>query len=194
MFTVPVNLSHRHIHLTDDDVSQLFGPGYTLNKKVVLLQPGAFAAEEQVSIGGPTGTIDKVRVVGPTRSATQCEILVGDTYTLGCKPTDVPVRLSGDITGSKAFSITGPAGSIEKDEGLIIAKRHIHINPQEAAEHHLHDGQSVTLQLKTDKGQIDYHDTIIRIQPEATLECHIDIEEGNAAMISNGYKATIKNS
>jgi putative phosphotransacetylase len=191
MFKVLTNLSNRHIHLTDEDVEALFGAGQTLTRKVDLLQPGAFAADECVNITGPSGTIERVRVVGPTRPATQCEILTGDTYRLGYKPADVPVRLSGDVEGSAAFTITGPVGSIEKNEGLIIAQRHIHINPEQAAAFGLTDGQAVTLQAKSDKGQTDFHNTIVRIQTGAVLECHIDTEEGNAAGIGNGYEAEV---
>ena len=191
MITVLTNLSNRHIHLTDSDVETLFGAGYTLTKKIDLLQPGAFAADECVSIAGLSGTMERVRVVGPTRSATQCEILTGDTYKLGYKPADVPVRLSGDVGGSASFMITGPAGSIEKNEGLIIAKRHIHISPEQATELCLADGQSVTVQARSDKGQTDFHNTIVRVQTGAKLECHIDTEEGNAAGIAHGYEATV---
>lgn len=191
MFTVPVNLSNRHIHLTDEDVAALFGVGHTLTPKIELLQPSAFAAEETVDISGPKGKIERVRVVGPTRTATQCEILTGDTYKLGCKPSDVPIRLSGDISDSAAFTVAGPAGSIEKSEGLIIAKRHIHISPEQASEQGLVAGQSVTLELESDKGQTNFKDTIVRIQPGVVLECHIDTEEGNAAGIGNGYVAKV---
>ncbi len=191
MIKVLTNLSNRHIHLTDCDIEVLFGAGHSLTKKVDLLQPGAFAAEECVDIAGPGGTIERVRVVGPTRSATQCEILTGDTYKLGYKPDDVPVRLSGDVADSAAFTISGPAGSIEKTEGLIVARRHIHINPEQATELNMTDRQSVTVQTKSDKGQTDFHHTIVRIQPGAILECHIDTEEGNAAGISNGYTAEV---
>lgn len=191
MFTTVVNLSNRHIHLSATDVETLFGAGHTLTPKVQLLQPGAFAAEECVTISGPTGSIERVRVVGPTRPATQCEILTGDTYRLGYKPADVPVRLSGDIVGSASFTITGPAGSIEKTEGLIIAKRHIHISPEQAAEIGLTDAQPVTVKIDGSKGQTDFHDVIVRIQPGAILECHIDTEEGNAAGIGNCYQALV---
>jgi len=191
MTTVLINLSNRHIHLSESDVEALFGADYTLTKKVDLLQPGQFAAEEVISISGPNGTIERVRVVGPTRLATQCEILTGDTYKLGYQPTDVPVRLSGNVGGSAAFSITGPAGSVEKSEGLIIARRHIHVNPEQAAELSLADGQSVTVRARGGKGQTDFHDTIVRIQSGAILECHIDTEEGNAAGIGNGYQAEV---
>jgi propanediol utilization protein len=191
MFKVLTNLSNRHIHLTDEDVEALFGAGQTLTGKVDLLQPGAFAADECVSISGPVGVIERVRVVGPTRSATQCEILTGDTYRLGYKPADVPVRLSGDVDGSAAFTITGPVGSIEKSEGMIIAQRHIHISPEQASAFGLTDGQAVTLQAKSDKGQTDFHNTIVRVQMGAVLECHIDTEEGNAAGIGNGYEAEV---
>jgi putative phosphotransacetylase len=191
MFTTVINLSNRHIHLTDEDVEALFGAGHTLTGKVDLLQPGAFAANECVNITGPSGTIERVRVVGPTRPATQCEILTGDTYRLGYKPADVPVRLSGDVEGSASFTITGPAGSIEKSEGLIIAQRHVHISPEQATEVGFTNGQAVTMQTKSDKGQTDFHNTIVRVQTGAVLECHIDTEEGNAAGVGNGYKAEV---
>ncbi|MFT5832382.1 MAG: putative phosphotransacetylase [Candidatus Paceibacteria bacterium] len=191
MFKVLTNLSNRHIHLTDEDVEALFGAGHTLTRKVDLLQPGAFAANECVSITGPAGTVERVRVVGPTRPATQCEILTGDTYRLGYKPADVPVRLSGEVDGSAAFTITGPAGSIEKNEGLIIAQRHIHISPELAVEHELSNKQSVILHCDTPDRKTDFHGVIIRVQPGASLECHIDTEEGNAAGIGNGYAATV---
>ncbi len=191
MFTVPVNLSNRHIHLTAADVATLFGPNYSLTLKLELLQPGAFAAEELVSISGPTGTIERIRVVGPTRSMTQCEILTGDTYKLGFTPGAVPVRLSGDISNSAAFTVTGPAGSIEKSEGLIIAQRHIHISPEEATVNSLMNAQLVTLQCDTPNRRTDLHDVVVRFQSGAALECHIDIEEGNAVGIGNGYELVI---
>lgn len=191
MHTVLVNLSHRHIHLTKTDIEALFGPAYSLSKKADLLQPGQFAAQEVVTIAGPRGEIRNVRVVGPERADTQCEILTGDTYTLGFSREEVPIRLSGDITGSAAFTITGPAGSVYKPQGLIIAQRHIHINPDEAAAKNLTHGQPVTVRCETPLKQTDLHSVTIRIQEGAIFECHIDIEEGNAAGISSGYKAEI---
>jgi|AntRauTorckE6833_2_1112554.scaffolds.fasta_scaffold24745_2 propanediol utilization protein len=191
MHTVQINLSNRHIHLTDSDIDTLFGIGYSLSTKTTLLQPGAFAAQEVVSISGPSGTIENVRVVGPSRSQTQCEILTGDTYKLGYKVSDVPIRLSGDVANSASFTLTGPGGSIEKSEGLIIAKRHIHIDPAQAIELNLHDQQSVSIRLQTPDKHTDLHDVVVRIQTGVTMECHIDTEEGNAAGISNGYEAEI---
>lgn len=191
MFNVPVNLSNRHIHLTDSDIEALFGPGHTLTEKVSLLQPGQFAAEEVVTITGPTGSIDRVRVVGPTRPATQCEVLTGDLYKLGYPAEQVPVRLSGDLAGSAAFTITGPAGSLMKTKGLIIAQRHIHMSPEAATEHGVTDGQTVQLHLTTPNRRTTYDDVIIRAQSGVTLECHLDIEEGNAAGIRNGFVAEV---
>ena len=191
MKTVLVNLSNRHIHLTDADVEALFGTGHTLTSKVDLLQPGAFAAEETVTITGPMSSIDCVRVVGPTRPETQCEIVAGDTYKLGYKSNDVPVRLSGDLSESASFTITGPAGSIEKSVGLMIAQRHIHMSPADALTYGTHDGQSVTIAGVTPNRRTTYSDVIIRVQRNATLECHIDIEEGNAAGIRNGDEVEV---
>ena len=189
--TVQVNLSHRHIHITDEDVATLFGPNTTLTPKTHLLQPGQYAAEETVSISGPAGSIEKVRVVGPTRADTQCEILTGDCYTLGLKITEVPVRLSGNIADSASFTITGPAGTMTKKEGLIIAQRHIHIDPTNAASYSLSDGQVVDIRLTTPHKQLTLHDTVVRVSETSVLECHIDIEEGNAAGIGNGHEAEI---
>jgi len=191
MFTAVVNLSNRHIHLTESDVETLFGAGYKLTPKVELSQPGQFAAKECVTITGPSGSIERVRVVGPTRAATQCEILTGDTYKLGFNPDTVPVRLSGEITDSEAFTITSPTCSIKKSEGLIIAKRHLHINPALAVKYNVADKQTVTIRTTSKKGQTDFHDVFVRIQPDAALECHIDLEEANAAGISNGYGAEV---
>ena len=189
--TVTVNLSHRHIHLTEADVEILFGARYKLTKKVDLLQPGQFAAQETVTIQGPSGSLEHVRVVGPTRSATQCEILAGDVYKLGFAATEVPVRLSGAIADSAGFTIVGPAGSVEKSEGLIIAQRHIHVDPETAARHHLTDGTTVSITLATPLRETTYGAVAVRVHTNAMFECHLDIEEGNAAGIRNGYQATI---
>lgn len=191
MTEVIVNLSHRHIHLTDKDVEVLFGANKTLTKKADLLQPGQFAAQETVTISGPRGSIEPVRVVGPTRAQTQCEILTGDLYTLGYSPAEVPVRLSGDLAGSAPLTITGPAGTVTKPEGLIIAQRHIHIDPATANEIGLNDNQTVSLACTTKHKRTTLHDVVVRTQSGAIMECHIDIEEGNAASIQNGYRAEI---
>lgn len=191
MFSILVNLSNRHIHLSQADMATLFGPDATLTKRADLLQPGQFAAEETVTIAGPKRAIENVRIVGPLRSETQCEILTGDTYKLGYKLTDVPVRLSGDIAGSAAFTIIGPAGIVEKEQGLIIAQRHIHTSPATAEAQELTNGQSVTLRLNTPQKRTDLHDVIIRVQKTAIDECHIDTEDGNAAGIGNGYEAEV---
>lgn len=188
---IPINLSNRHIHLTPEDVIALFGEGYTLNEKVALQQPGQYAAEETVTISGPNGAIERVRVVGPTRDVTQCEILRGDVYRLGFAPEQVPVRLSGDITGSAAFTIVGPAGEVFKGEGLIIAQRHVHMDPAAAGDLGVSNGQAITLHCDMPGRVTDFHDVIVRIQANTVLECHLDIEEGNAAGIANGYEATV---
>ena len=193
MQQVLVNLSNHHIHLTTEDVRILFGEDATLTKKVDLLQSGQFAANETVTIKGPKGEITNIRVVGPTRSQTQCEILTGDTYKLGYAVSEVPVRLSGDLAGSAAFTIIGSHGSLHKPEGLIIAQRHIHIDPDTAKTMNLSDAQAVTLQLNTLNKRTDLHDVTVRAQPGAILECHIDVEEGNASGIQNGYLAKILN-
>lgn len=190
--TILVNLSNRHVHLTDEDTAVLFGPNHQLQIKTMLLQPGQFAAEETVTISVGERSIERVRVVGPTRSATQCEILTGDTYRLGLTPADVPVRMSGDIADSAGFTVTGPAGSVEKSEGLIIAQRHIHISPEDALVYNLEQGQTVSLDAKSPLKRTTLHDVIVRVQAGAALECHIDTEEGNAAGIKSGDEVLIQ--
>ena len=187
LLTVTTNLSNRHIHLSADDLATLFGVETTLTPKIDLLQPGAFAAEETVTISGPKGSIERVRIVGPLRPDTQCEILAADRHKLGI---DAPLRLSGDIAGSAAFTITGPGGSIEKSEGLIVAKRHIHMDTETAAQHNLTNGQIVSLAIPGERGGM-LSETILRVTPESVTECHIDTEEGNALGISNGDSLTI---
>ncbi len=190
--TILVNLSNRHIHLNDEDVATLFGHGHTLTVKADLLQPGQFAAEEVVTICCGDKSIERVRVVGPTRPVTQCEILTGDLYRLGLTSDDVPVRLSGDIEGSTGFEIIGPAGSVKKEKGLIIAQRHIHINPKDAEARDLQNKQVVSITSDTPLKRATYHDVVVRVQEGAELECHIDTEEGNAAGIANGDLVEIK--
>lgn len=192
MFSLSVNLSNRHIHVSADDFAVLFGADATLTKKTDLMQPGQFAANETVSITGPRGTLENVRIVGPARSETQCEILFGDTYKLGFAPNTVPIRLSGDIADTPGFTITGPNGTLEKSSGLIIAQRHIHISPDEAAQYNLTDGQSLNLICETPVKRTVFADVIARVSADAVLECHIDLEEGNAAGIVNGYVASVE--
>lgn len=184
---VPVGISNRHIHLSERDLYQLFGEGYQLTKIKDLSQPGQYACKETVIIGGPNGTIDKVRVLGPVRKKTQVEILEGDCYKLG---VIAQARLSGDLDGTTGVTIIGPKGSIQTKEGLIIAQRHIHMTIQDAKQFGVTDGQQVSIQINGLRGGI-YSNVTIRANDESALECHLDTEEANAMKVSSSAKIKI---
>lgn len=174
--TIPVGVSNRHVHLSQGDLEALFGPGYELSRMKDLSQPGQYACKETVTICGPKGAIEKVRILGPVRSRTQVEILAGDSFKLGIKST---ARLSGDLDGTPGITIIGPKGSVQIKEGLMVAQRHIHMLPEDAARMGVHDGQVVSLEVDGIRGGI-LRNTIVRVTGQSGLECHIDTEEANA--------------
>ena len=173
---VEVEASGRHVHLCREDVERLFGRGYRLTKVRDLSQPGQYACKETVTICGPKGAIEKVRILGPVRPRTQVEILSGDSFKLGIK---APARLSGDLDKTPGITIIGPRGSVQTKEGLMAAQRHIHMLPQDAARFGVHDGQNVSLEIDGIRGGI-LRNTIVRVTGQSGLECHIDTEEANA--------------
>ena len=173
---IPVGISNRHVHLSREDLSDLFGAGYELTKMKDLSQPGQYACKETVTICGPKGAIEKVRILGPVRPRTQVEILSGDSFKLGIK---APARLSGDLDKTPGITIIGPRGSVQTKEGLMAAQRHIHMLPQDAARFGVHDGQNVSLEIDGTRGGI-LRNTIVRVTGQSGLECHIDTEEANA--------------
>ncbi|WP_455650316.1 phosphate propanoyltransferase [Enterocloster citroniae] len=173
---IPVGISNRHVHLSREDLSDLFGAGYELTKMKDLSQPGQYACKETVTICGPKGAIEKVRILGPVRPRTQVEILSGDSFKLGIK---APARLSGDLDKTPGITIIGPKGSVQTKEGLMAAQRHIHMLPQDAARFGVHDGQNVSLEIDGIRGGI-LRNTIVRVTGQSGLECHIDTEEANA--------------
>ena len=144
--TVLVETSARHVHLTEEHINILFGEGATLTVKKPLSQPGQFACEERVTLVGPKKSIPNVIILGPARSATQVEVSLTDARTLG---VDAPVRESGDIAGSGACKIVGPCGEVEISEGVIAAKRHIHLTPADAEAFGVEDKQIVSCLLYT---------------------------------------------
>ncbi|MFP1645486.1 acetate/propionate family kinase [Pontitalea aquivivens] len=176
---LPVAVSARHVHLCQADVEALFGPGATLTPEFDLRQPGNFAALEKVRVEGPRGGFDHVRILGPTRGRTQVEVSRTDTFALGVQ---APVRLSGDLEGTPKVRLIGPAGTVETD-GLIIAARHIHMNPADARRWGVADGQEVEVRVTGTGRGVSYARTIVRIQPDAFTEMHIDTDEANAAGI-----------
>ena len=178
---IPTGVSNRHIHLAQADLEILFGPGYQLTPIRELTQPGQFACRETVTICGPKGAIEKIRVLGPVRSRTQIEILAGDGFKLGVR---APVRLSGDLAGTPGITVIGPKGSVHTTEGLIVAQRHIHMLPEEAAAYGVNDGQTVSIQIDGPRGGT-LANVVIRATDTSALECHIDTEEANAMDISS---------
>ena len=172
-----VETSARHVHLTAADVETLFGKGHELTNKKDLSQPGQFACEEKVTVVGPKGTL-KASILGPTRPASQVELSLTDARTIGL--VGVPVRESGDIAGSVGCKLVGPCGEVELAEGVIAAKRHIHMTPADAAEIGVADKEVVQVKLDTARPLI-FGDVVVRVNPNFALAMHIDTDEANAA-------------
>lgn len=186
-FMVPIGVSARHIHLTQEHVEVLFGEGYQLTKRKELMG-GQFAANEQVTIVGlKLRAIENVRVLDPVRSKSQVEISATDAIKLGVR---APIRLSGDIEGSAPIAVVGPKGVIYLDEGCIIAKRHIHMAPKDAIAAGVRNGDIVSVKADNERGTVFNH-VQIRVDESFTLEMHIDTDEANAAKISTGETVTI---
>jgi putative phosphotransacetylase len=186
-FMVPVGISNRHIHLTQEAVETLFGAGHQLTKKKELMG-GQYACEECVTIVGlKLRAIENVRVLGPTRKANQVEISVTDARKLGIT---VPVRESGDVAGSAPIAIVGPKGAIYLKEGCIVAARHIHMSPSDAAKANVKDGDYVSVKVDNDRGTI-FNKVKIRVDDSFTLEMHIDTDEANASGIGPNNKVVI---
>ena len=184
---IPVGVSARHIHLNRTHMDILFGPGSELTP-IKELMGGQYAAQEQVTIIGPSlRPIEKVRVLGPLRKATQIEISRTDTFVLKVKP---PVRPSGQIEGSAGLTIVGPKGVVRVDQGCIIANRHIHMSPADAQLYGVKDGDMVTCMAKGER-ETQWFGVQIRVDPSFTLEMHIDTDEANASNIKTGDKVTI---
>lgn len=185
---IPVGVSNRHIHLTRQDVETLFGKGYRLTPLKDLSQPGQYACKEQLTIVGPSlRPIEKVRVLGPERKASQVEISRTDAYLLKVKP---PVRESGKISGSAPITIIGPKGVVTLSEGCIIANRHIHMSPEDGARFGLKDNDYVTVDAFGER-RTRFFDVQVRVDPNFRLEMHLDTDDANAAGLANGAKVDI---
>mgnify|MGYP000874866081 CR=1 FL=1 len=181
-YVVPVGVSARHIHLTQEHVEILFGEGYHLTKFKELMG-GQFASNEKVTIVGlKLRAIENVRVLGPVRKNTQVEISATDAISLGVK---APIRESGNIAGSAPIAIIGPKGAVYLNEGCIVAKRHIHMAPKDAMAAGVHDGDIVSVKADNERGTI-FNNVQIRVDDSFTLEMHIDTDEANAAQIKSG--------
>lgn len=177
---VPVASSARHIHLCRGDVEALFGKGYQLQEFKKLSQPGQFACKEQVTVVGPKGELQRVRVLGPERKETQVEIALTDSFALGIRP---PVRMSGKTEGTPGCKLVGPAGSVEIDHGVIAAARHLHISAEQAVLFGLKDGQIVRLKSDGERSVI-FENVVVRAGKGHDLEVHIDTDEANCIAMS----------
>jgi len=180
MAKVMIETSARHVHLTREHVDILFGAGHQLTNKKNLSQPGQFACEEKVEIVGEKGSI-KASVLGPERSASQVELSLTDARSIGVK---APIRESGDIAGSGACKLVGPCGEVVLSEGVIAAKRHIHLTPEAAAEIGVSDKQIVKVKTNGQRPLI-FDDVVIRVSPKFSPAMHIDTDESNAAFGCN---------
>ncbi len=178
-----VETSARHVHVTKQDLETLFGEGYELHVKKMLSQPGQFASEERVDIVGPKKTLANVSILGPIRSATQVELSLTDARTIG---VTAPVRESGDIEGSGGCKLVGPKGEVEISQGVIAAKRHIHMTPADAAEYGVADKDVVSVKVNTNGRSLVFGDVVVRVSEKFSLAMHIDTDESNAACAVNG--------
>lgn len=184
---IPVGLSNKHVHLSRCDIEQLFGTGYQLTKMKDLL-PGQFAAMETVTIVGSKGTFHNIRVLGPEREKSQVEISRSDGFILGI---NAPVRDSGDLKGTPGLIISGPRGAVNLEEGVICAKRHIHMSPDDAEYYQVRDKDLVSVIVEGEKA-VTFHEVLVRVHPSFVLEMHIDLDEGNAAGLNNGNLVALR--
>jgi putative phosphotransacetylase len=186
-YKVPIGISNKHLHLSEKDLATLFGEGYKLTSYKDLVQPGQYAANEQVDICGPKGSFKNIRIIGPTRPQTQVEISMTDARALGIDP---PVRESGKLEGTPGVKIKGPKGEVELEFGAIVALRHIHLSPEQAREAGLQDKDLVDVKT-TGKRPLIFEDVLIRSAEGHFREFHIDTDEANAAGIANNDEAEI---
>ena len=173
-----VETSARHVHVSKKDLEILFGEGYELHVKKMLSQPGQYACEERVDVVGPKKTLTGVSILGPVRPATQVEISLTDARSIG---VSAPIRESGDTAGSGACKLVGPCGEVELAQGVIAAKRHIHMTPADAAEMDVKDKDVVCVKVETDGRNTIFGDVVVRVNENFALAMHIDTDESNAA-------------
>jgi acetate kinase len=183
-----IEVSAHHIHLSQEHVEALFGKGHQLSPHSELSQPGQFACQEQLTIIGPKGRVENVRVLGPVRKETQLEISLTEQFKLGIHP---PIRESGDLQGTPGCTLEGPAGSVHIDQGVICALRHIHMTPADALRYGLKDKSTVRVRVSGDR-ELVFGDVLIRVNPNYSLAMHIDTDEANAANLKTGAQGFIE--
>ncbi|UXY12672.1 phosphate propanoyltransferase [Kosakonia sp. ML.JS2a] len=177
MRPIPLGISNRHIHLSQQDYDRLF-PGMPVTAKKNLLQPGQFAAEQTVTLAGPKGQLHNVRLLGPLRSVSQVEISRTDARTLGIT---APLRMSGNLSGTPGVKLISPWAEIDLDSGLIVALRHIHMSPLDALVLRVAHGDTVSVVIEGSGRRTLFDDVAVRVAPDMRLEMHIDTDEANAA-------------
>ena len=177
---VLVEISARHVHVSQEHLEILFGKGYELTPKKDLSQPGQYACEERVTVVGPKRELAGVSILGPCRKATQIEISLTDARAIGVK---APIRESGDTAGSGACKLVGPAGEVELTEGVIAAKRHIHMTTADAEKYGITDSQIVSVKVPTEGRTLIFGDVVARVSDSYALAMHIDTDEANAAAV-----------
>ena len=180
---IPMAISVRHVHLRQDTIDRLFGPGYQLRVHSPLSQPGQFAALETVTLVGPHGRLEHVRIVGPPRSQDQVELSQTDEITLG---VHAPLRESGDLADTPGIDVEGPKGHVRLQHGVICALRHIHMSPADAAALGLKDHDKVSAVVNQGGRKLVFGDVVVRVSPDFRLELHLDSDEGNAAGLPSG--------
>ncbi len=179
---IKIEVSARHIHLSQEHLDQLFGKDHKLTKKLGLSQEGEFACEETLKVVGPKGKIENVRIIGPVRSKTQIEVSKTDGFMLGNIP---PLCVSGDVVGSAPVKLVGPNGSVDLLEGMIIVMRHVHISIGKAKELNLENGQRVSVSCLGDRGLL-FDNVVVRVKENFQFFFQIDTDEANAAGVENG--------
>ena len=180
---VLVETSARHVHVTREALNILFGEGYELTVKKMLSQPGQYASAERIDDVGPKKTLSGVSILGPVRPETQVELSLTDTRSIGIA---APVRESGQIAGSGACKLVGPKGEVEISEGVIVAKRHIHMTKADAAEFGVVDKQIVSVKVDSADRSLIFGDVVVRVSDSYALAMHIDTDESNAAGMAPG--------
>jgi len=183
MKKIIVETSARHVHVSQADLDVLFGAGYELHAKKALSQPGQYACEERVDVVGPKKTLTGVSILGPVRPSTQVEISLTDARSIG---VSAPIRESGDIAGTGACQLVGPKGEVEIKEGVIAAKRHIHMTCADAEEFGVQDKDVVSVKVETEGRALTFGDVVVRVSDKFALAMHIDTDESNAACAAPG--------
>lgn len=185
---IPVAVSARHVHPSQVTLDALFGPGHVLREEFPLSQPGQFAAVETVSLVGPRGRLDGVRLLGPPRTRDQVELSRSDEIALGI---DAPLRVSGDLADTPGIEMVGPAGSVRLGAGVVTPVRHIHMSPADAQRLGVQDRQRVSVAVDSEGRDLVFQDVVVRVSPDFQLELHLDTDEGNAAGVTQASTARL---